>query len=420
MIQPRAWAATVLAAVVTGVAGCGPAAPPTPGSPQGSPELSMGTSQGPATSSNPSATQPTPSPTSEGGSLGLRIGALDSAWTVPLLEFASDGEAVIFSSGVADGTDSVSAPDLWRYRPGMDQPELLWANPNRDRQLVRIAGDLGTWAFVEIGVEGERAWDLYLLTGPGETPIHLDTHPGDEDVPSLVPSFTVHGGQIVWTAFDRGPNGPVSQMFHASGPTWEPRLLAERDADAAELWLPSLRGSLLAYGEVIYAADRSTDERQVHLVDLAERAFEPQRLDTSGLATMPLVVADGVIWKETDPGFSMFNWGRLRHFDAVSGETSHLTMAPQEYVNYPSAGSRFVAAWGADAFTFSIGDLELRESHLLGTYEPETNENVLRPHVSSDLLVWLHSAQDGLGNGPPGEIRYAFLPSAGSGRRGVD
>lgn len=333
-----------------------------------------------------------------------------------MLEFASDGESIIFSSGVADGPGADTAPDLWRFLPGRDAPELVWSNPNRDRQLVRLGGDLGTWAFVEIGIDGARDWDLYLLTGAGSEPIHLDTHPGDEDVSSLVPSFAVHQDRIVWTAFDRGPEGPVSQLLSAQGPDWQPAVLLERDASRSELWLPSLRGSLLAFCEVVYSADQSTDERHVYVMDVAETNTEPRRLDSSGLATMPLLTDGGVIWKEADRGFNMFNWGRLFRFDAATAETSRVTMRPQDYVNYPSAGSRFIAAWGADAFTFTIHDLELDRSRIIALYEPETNESVMRPHISGDLLVWLYSTQDGLGNGPPGEIRYAFLPGAGSNR----
>lgn len=61
-----------------------------------------------------------------------------------MLEFASDGESVLYSSGAMDGSDGEFAPDLWRYHPSTDEPELLWRNPRRDRSLVKIGGEFGT------------------------------------------------------------------------------------------------------------------------------------------------------------------------------------------------------------------------------------------------------------------------------------
>jgi hypothetical protein len=354
------------------------------------------------------------------GPLELDHESLDPAWTRPLLEFASDGASIIFSSGVADGPDGEFAPDLWRYTPGAAGPELLWHNPRRDRSLVRIGGDRDVWAFVEIPADASRAWDLWLLTDPGGEPRLLDTHPGDDDVPSLVPSFVVHDAgalpQVAWTAFDRGAEGPVSQLMYAAGPAWEPRVLAERPAQEAELWFPSLRGTMLAYTEVVYSADRLTDSRYVYLADAADPAIEPVRLDTSGRAAMPLLVDDGVVWKEADAGFSMFNWGRLFFYDLRSGDVSRISMSPQEYVNYPSAGLRFLAAWGSNAFSFAVHDLDLEVSRRVARYDPATHQSVFRPHVAGDLLVWLYTTVGDTTVAGDTELRYAYLPGAGTDR----
>ncbi len=360
---------------------------------------------------------PAPSRASPVGALSLDVGVVDPAWTEPMLDFASDGESVLFSSGVADGPDGETAPDLWRYTPGAAAPELLWRNPRRDRTLVRIGGDRDVWVFDEMPVDNTRAWNLWLLTEPGGEARLLDTHPGDEAVPSLVPSFVVSEGQVAWTAFDRGRAGePVSQLLYAAAPDWEPRLIAERSAGAAELWFPSLRGSLLAYTEVVYSGDRTTDERHVYLTDLADPTAQPRRLDTSGLATMPLLVNDGVVWKEAERGFSMFNWGRLYFHDLHTGDVSSVSMHPQEDVNYPSAGLRFVAAWSADAYTFTVHDLELTTSRLVERHDPGTNASVPRAHVSGDLLVWVHTTVDDAPIPGRSELRYAFLPGAGTDR----
>ena len=407
--------ATLFVVVLMGAAACTVAVPTTtpPGPPMALPSASATPE---AVRSTRQSGSPAPSRTPHPGTLALEVERVDPAWTVPLLEFASDGQSVIFSSGVADGAEGEAAPDLWRYTPGSPGPELLWSNPRRDRSLVRIGGDRNVWAFDEIPLDNSREWDLWLVTEPGGEARLLDTHPGDEEVSSLVPSFVVHEAQVAWTAFDVGPAGPVSQLLYAAAPEWEPQLIIERDAREAELWFPSMRGSLLAYSEVVYSADRTTDERHVYLTDVDDPDAQPIRLDTTGLATMPLLVDDGVVWKEADPGFSMFNWGRLFIHDLLTGEVTPLSMRPQEYVNYPSAGLRFVAAWSADAFTFTVHDLDLEVSRLLARYDHETNQSVPIAHVSGDLLVWLYTTVDDSPIPGSSEIRYAFLPGAGTDR----
>jgi hypothetical protein len=395
----------VVVAVATACSAVAPA-PATPSAPAAR-----------ASPSGPAAIDAGPAPTNRLGTLELDVGALDPEWVWPMLEFASDGDSVIYSSGVADGPGAEFAADLWRYAPGEDAPELLWRNPVRDRSLSRIGGDGDTWAFVDMPVDGSRAWNLMVLTEPGGEAIVLDTHPGDEDVSSLVPSFAVRDRQVAWTAFDRGPSGPVSQLLYAAAPDWEPQVLVERTANEAELWFPSLRGTQLAYTEVVYSADRRTDERHVYVMDLADPAAA-RRLDGSGLATMPLLVDGAVVWKEAERGFSMFNWGRLYRYDFATGDVTPVSTWPQEHVNYPSAGDRFIAYVGADAFAFSVADMELGRSRYLERYEPDTQQSIFSAHVAGDLLVWLYTpGGGGSAEDEPAlpEIRYAFLPGARDG-----
>jgi hypothetical protein len=274
---------------------------------------------------------------------------------------------------------------------------------------VAVGGDLGTIAWVVMPTNGERAWDLWLLPRGADEPLLLDSHPGDADVSSLIPSFSVSESTIAWSSFDRGAAGPVSQLLAASAPDWIPRTIEERDPAEAELWLPSLLGSQLAYTEVRYLANRSRDERHVYVRQLGDTDAEPRRLDESGRATMPLSVPGAVLWKEADAGFNMFNWGRMFRHDLATGETTRLDVSPQEYVNYPSAGSRFAAWWGADSFAFGVYDMVRGIPRLVARYPESSQEGVLRPHVAGDLLVWLHVDTDAPG-GTSGELRYAFLP----------
>ena len=411
MRAARLSALLVAGGVVAACAATTPTPTPSPASPNEQPSETP--SAAPTISESARADPPSPN------GLELEIGQLDPAWVWPMLDFGSDSYAVIWSSGALDGPDGDGVPDLWRYVPGQPEPELLWRNPQRDRQLAKVAGDTDVWAFSEISSLGERWWNLWLLTEPGGEPILLDTHPGDEEIPSLVPSFDVDAGRIAWTSFDRGPDGAVSQLWMAEAPSWEPLLLEEADAAERAYWLPSLRGGQLAYVEVTIGADPAEDVRHVLLADLATPGADPIQLDTSGNATMPILTDDAVVWKQPDEGFAMFNWGRLFRYAFDTGEVSTLRIGPQEYANYPSGGGRFVAMWGADSSTFAVHDLERGVSRLIADYDNEIDA-IMRPHLAGDLLVWLHLRTDGLGDGPPAPIEYAWLPEPGSDRGRAD
>ena len=124
---------------------------------------------------------------------------------------------------------------------------------------------------------------------------------------------------------------------------------------------------------------------------------------------MPVVIDGAVLWKEADPGFAMFNWGRMFHHDLETGTTRRLRVAPQQFVNYPSAGNRFAAWWGADSFQLGVYDLVLDEPQLLFRNSTASQESALRPHIAGDLLVWMHVDVDA--GTERGELRYAFLPT---------
>jgi len=398
VIRGGRWQAAIVAIGVVGVAACTSATPSS----------TAVTAQTPALTAVPGSELPSSTPT-PGLSDEMEVGSLDPELTDSIFEFASDGESILFSSGFAEDAGRGASPDLWRYRVHADdQPEVLWRNPDRDHAIVKIAGDLGTVAFVDIPRDGERAWKLWLIPRHEDDAILLDSHPGDANVSAFVPSFSIQESTIVWTAFDRGADGPVSQLLWARAPDWEPAVLLERNVAKGELWFPSLSGSRVAFSEVVYSADRTTDTRTVYALELGVPGAKPERLSDSDLATMPILVGDTVIWKEADPGFSMFNWGKLWESE-VGGPGPHpLDTAPLEYVNYPSAGSRFVAWWSADAFTFGVYDLLEGRTRVVERYTAASQANVLRPHVAWDLLVWLYV--EGEGDDSYAELRYAVMP----------
>jgi hypothetical protein len=394
----RLWLAGLALAFsgLAGVAGCGPAT------------LTPFDSDPPEPSRPPVAT-PVASASPTDLLAEMEVRSLDAELTDTILTFASDGQAVLFSSGAAEDAERGAAPDLWRADAFSDDaPEVLWRNPARDHAIVKVAGDLGTVAFVDIPLDGSRAWDLWLIPRDTDKPILLDTHPGDESVSSLVPSFGVAESTVAWTAFDIGPDGPVSQLLWARGPRWEPELLLERPAARAELWFPSLGANSLVYSEVRYSDDRESDTRSVYVLPLAQTGAEPVRLGDSDRATMPVVIGTTVIWKEADPGFSMFNWGRLWRTELDGPGPRRLDTEPADYVNYPSAGSRFVTWWSADAFTFGVYDIVEDRPRVIETYAGASGANVVRPHIAWDLLTWLYL--EGESPESRAELRYAVMP----------
>ena len=182
--------ATVVALCVVGVAGCMSATPsPT-----------AVTVETPAATAAPETGSPSPSATPGLGD-EMEVGRLDPELTDSIFEFASDGESILFSSGFAEDAGRGASPDLLRYRVHADdQPEVLWRNPDRDHAIVKIAGDRGTVAFVDIPRDGDRAWKLWLIPRHEDEAILLDSHPGDADVSAFVPSFSIQESTIVWTS----------------------------------------------------------------------------------------------------------------------------------------------------------------------------------------------------------------------------
>jgi hypothetical protein len=343
----------------------------------------------------------------------LDIGQLDTEVSGLFLEVVSDGGTILYSAAAPGELAPEAAPNLYRYRPGDDEPELLWTSGDPNRSIPKIAGDVGDIAFTDLDVRpGVQSWDLWLLPRDASEPILLDTFDGDPTVPDFVPAFSIFDRRIAWTTFAPSADGARSQLWLAGPPAWEPRLLAERSAEERELWLPSLRWSTLAFVELIYNEDRTEDERHVLVMDVDDPTSEPRRVDESGRATMPVVLENGLVWKETPRGMAMFSWGTLMHHSFEDGRTRALDLGTTQ-VNYPSAGGRFVAASSVDSSILNVYDLERDHARVVERHPPAGPGAADRPYLSGDLLVWVALDLDELEPGPPLGIRWAFLPLPG-------
>jgi hypothetical protein len=334
------------------------------------------------------------------GDLGesLDIRAVDAEFSSRVLEFASTGWAVIASAG----TSAEFAPDLYSILPRTGEPEVLWRNPGRDHSIVKMAGDGDTIAFVDMSVEGDPGWTLRLIPDSGEVAVVLDEYHGDSEVASLVPAFSVYWPYVAWTAFDEGPDGLVSRLLVAQSPDWNPRILAERAAARAELWFPHIYGSSLLYTELTYSEDRETDERSIWLTDV--HGTRPQRLDATGLATMPVMNQFATAWKETERGFHMLNWGVIEAYDADAGTSLPVT---DNSANFPSAGDHYMTWWRADTTRLEVWDARRKLTQEVITSEGGAYR-VVRPHVGGGLLTWMFA--DETTDAGLGQIQYAFLP----------
>lgn len=402
MTVSRRWMALAIV-IVGGVAACGVATP----TPPASVPVPQAASATPAT---PPAGVPTPSATVAADpkrglvdlGLLLRADTVDATFTSRILEFASTGFDVIASAAERPGDDA--APDLYRIPSDTGVPELAWRNPDRDHSLVRLAADGDTIAFVDMPITGEKAWTLWLIPDAGAEPIALDELDPDPEVPSLVPSVSVYHPFVAWTSFARGPSGPVSRLMYATAPDWEPTLFLERPSAAAELWFPSLYGSQVAYTELVYSADRTSDERRVWLTHLGA-AEDAVRLDTSGLATMPVVNQFGVAWKEGQAGFHQLNWGSMERYDADAGRPA--PMWADDYVNYPSVGTRYTTWWVERLDRLTVWDGSAGEPRDIAAYD-DPDRRIHRQHVAGSLIVWLEV--DDSGSVPSNVLRYALLP----------
>ena len=124
---------------------------------------------------------------------------------------------------------------------------------------------------------------------------------------------------------------------------------------------------------------------------------------------MPVLIDDTVIWKETDPGFNMLNWGRLWRYDIGGPLPTQLDTAPIDYVNHPSAGSRFVAWRASDSFTFGVYDLLEERTRVIEAHTADAPADILRPHIAWDLMVWMY-VEDAERLNSYAELRYAIMP----------
>jgi hypothetical protein len=175
-------------------------------------------------------------------------------------------------------------------------------------------------------------------------------------------------------------------------------LLSARPDTEAQYWTPSIDGDHLVYSVVDYS--KPDTPRYVYLMDLADRAPTPRRLDTSGRAVTPAIYGDSVVWKEAD---DVFEWGTITLFSLATGTARKLTFGIQQQLNYPSVGGRFVAAWGRDYGSVYVYDLERDKALLIEHWPASPPAASVRPLIGGDLLLWVSSTE------PQGSLHFKWV-----------
>jgi hypothetical protein len=323
------------------------------------------------------------------------------------LFLTTDGESVIFSGTSGRDAPSDHAPDLLAARPG-EAPRVIFTNPRRGSDLIPVAAGDGYVAFGEgnVAVFGEKAWVLWLLPPGADEPVELDRNPAANDAP--LPLVALNGRHLVWQAIGFGPELERAELVALDLPSMTRRVIRSADPQEYQWWDPALDGDRLVYTEVDYVdGDPSSQfqpaELYAMLLDLADPAAAPVRLDTSGRATEPDIHGATVVWKEAD---NVFAWGTLVLHDLRTGRSRMVATDPQAGIKSPSVGNRYVGFWGIDDTQLYLYDTKRAEMARVFEIAPTSEVGgAFRVEVAGDLAVWVQ------GTGAEPALVWARLPT---------
>jgi hypothetical protein len=325
---------------------------------------------------------------------------IDPSLTSPLLATASTDSEILWSAG--PDAPGKFAPDLYRYTVATGDVERVVRSQNRRANLLPIAGSPSGYAYVEeaVGADDVISWKLWFLSSDASNgPIVLDKMDSMKR-PTPAPTLAIDDHWLVWGSVHERRGRAMSELAIVDLRSFQRHILASVPASNATFWFPSLDGDSLVYNKLV---TRPTVSSQVFFVDLPARR-PGTRLDTSGDAAMPGISRDWVIWKRNPD--NPFDWGRLARHSLASGNTTPFQLGDEPEANYPSVGSRYVAAWELESTTFYVYDLEDDKAVVIEALQPDAEEANVRPAVHGQLLTWVHVLP-----GDQLQLRWAQLPN---------
>ena len=288
---------------------------------------------------SPADTTATPGPGSSARSTAIAQAAIQlhllDARYVPAAGLISAADQVLWTAG------NPTPSEIWRYVPGPQPPERLFASPRAEAHIHAVAASSAGYAFVEesTGAFGKGGWRLWFLAGPSQEPVEVDR--GSAPGAGVAPTIAMDGERIAWAAFDEPRNGPVSRLRVVSLANLRAvTTLIDAPIQDRLLWYPVLVGHELWYATIKTDATAAGDELHLEHVDLTRPRAEPDRFSGSANDFDPAVDDRFVVWKTTRPGDAALNWGTLHVLDRRSGMASVIPIANAAR---PSIGDRFVA-----------------------------------------------------------------------------
>lgn len=341
--------------------------------------------------SAPPSAVPSGSPVASSSPSTPGFETISASFTTPILDVRTDGAEIVWSRGAQDA-DPSAAPDLWGYVPGASSPREIFHNPNRDSTLALVAVHAAHYAMVETNIRlyGENAYRLWLLSGEG-APVLIDKsdwQPGDRAIP--VPFMALGDQQLVWVAVHHSDAGLRFELLSYELTTGHTTVLESADAATTSFWFPSLAsdGSRLVYATIEKVDGR--DEFHVYLLGLSQLGSQPVRLDNNGLATMPVMAGDTVIWKVVRD--NILNASTLvRYALSRPNEDPTLLSVIGQGLNYPSIGARYLAAWQDTDSDVGLLDLETGKRVSLDPVPPSAQAGRERATIAGGLLVYLRA-----------------------------
>lgn len=336
----------------------------------------------------------------------LALQRIDQRFTTPALAYMTDGHALIWSSGAPD-EDALGASNLWRYVPGSAEPELLYALPNQDSNLMALGGDgQGAYAFLEVNdrLYPLGGWRLWLLPSPGAEPLVLD----EATTQGFLPLFGMDAEHVTWAALHEVGGQRMSQLRVADISTATVTTLISRPLEEAVLQFPSIDDGRIVVSSTTVGPDNAGYEVDVVLIDLAKPGAE-RRLNGDENAFRPEIDGDTVVWQQPSGEFGAFAGGPLV-VHSLSGDQSRVIEFPSSdglVIDHTVSG-RWVTAQGTNGPYTKLYLYDLGEDRAI--LIDDTGEEIIdpplvdvRPYISGSILAFVRGS-----NAPDAHLEFMW------------